>query len=369
MRLIKFLTLILGIVAFAACGNETHEQEKPKKGKVTLIASNNSVEVNTPITFTVIAEDGTDITAKATIMDKTNNRFVIVPNPYTPTEDGEYIFFAYGDKFDSDAITVNVVPTIPALPTDAEPENTSFYHRILLVDHTGTACKYCPHMMKALKEVAEDKGGYHDKYYEALAHSYGTSDPAGSDAANGISSDFHISNYPTVTINFQNSIRILWEDAVAPIKSQIDMLWKAEGANAGIAATTSLATKCVVVNAEVKAAVTNDYHITAWLLQDGIDEPQVGATEDWMRIHNNAIRQRIKASSITGVDLGNIVAGNTVSTALTLDISKNNWGINTDKANFKVLIIVSEKNDKGKFEVANVAICKIDDSVTYEYLD
>ena len=125
----------------------------------------------------------------------------------------------------------------------------------------------------------------------------------------------------------------------------------------------------MVVNTEVKAAVTNDYRITAWLLQDGIDEPQVGATEDWMRIHNNAIRQRINASSITGVDLGNIVAGKTVSTALTLDISKNNWGINTDKANFKVLIIVSEKNDKGKFEVANVAICKIDDSVTYEYID
>lgn len=367
MRLTKLFTLILGVVALAACNSDTITPEQPEsKGDVILRASNNSVEVNTPITFTVTAEDGTDITAEAVIMDKSNN-FTVVPNPYTPTEDGEYIFFASGANFISNAITVNVVPNIPALPTDTEPEKTSFYHRILLVDHTGTACKYCPQMMTALKEVAEDEAGYHNKYYEAIAHSFNANDPAGSDAANAVSSHFRPSGYPTVTLNFHNNIAIGWEGATDAIKAQIDNLWKADGANAGIAATTSLATKCVVVNTEVKAAVTNDYRITAWLLQDGISGDQTGATEDWMNTHNNAIRQHIIADDITGVDLGNIVAGSTQSTTLTLNISKNNWGIDKNKADFKVLIIVSEKNNKGNFEVANVAVCQIDDSVTYEY--
>jgi hypothetical protein len=144
---------------------------------------------------------------------------------------------------------------------------------------------------------------------------------------------------------------------------QIDALWKAEGADAGIAAAATLASKSVIVNTEVKAAVANDYRITAWLLEDGIYAKQTNATEEWMNTHDNAIRQRVSSDEISGVDLGTIAAGEKTSTALTLNIVGNKW----NRDNLKVMVIVSAKNDKGKFEVANVAICPMNDVVTYDY--
>ena len=369
MKLIKLFTLIISAAAFVACGGDSNGDDKhTPKGNVKFTADCVSVEINHPITFTVIAEDGTDITAEATIMDKTDNRFVIVPNPYTPTEDGEYTFFASGANFISSEIKVNVVPSIPALPIDAQPENTSFYHRILLVDHSGTTCSYCPEMMKILKELEE--GDYHDKYYEVVSHSFNSNDPASSDAAYFVKGHFGISSYPALTYNFYHDTISSHQGGAAAVKTQINKLWKAEGANVGIAATTSLATKCVVVNTEVKAAATNDYRITAWLLQDGIEATQSGGSADWMHIHNNALRQRVNVNAISGIDLGNIVAGETKTTALTLDISKKKWELkNESKNNFKVLIIVSEKNSKGKFDVANVVLCPIDESITYNYIE
>ena len=69
------------------------------------------------------------------------------------------------------------------------------------------------------------------------------------------------------------------------------------------------------------------------------------------------------SDDITGVDLGNIAAGEKRATAVTLKISRTDWV----RDNMKVLVITSAKNAKGKFEVANVAICPIGGSVTYEY--
>ncbi len=359
MKLTKFFALALAALAFVGCGDDKPEQGVKPSGDAVLAANNNSVEVNTPIVFTVTAADGTDLTADAVIYDKSHD-YVVVENPYTPTMDGEYEFYAVAGNIITPSIKVNVVPTIPALPEDAQPANTSFNHRILLVDHTGNTCGYCPQMMKALKTVAET-GDYHSKYYEAMAHTYSNSDPAFSGAASLVSNHHGVSSYPTLTYNFYHTTQSSYNDA--HIMGQIDALWKAEGADAGIAGATSLAASAVIVNVEVKAAVANDYRITAWLLEDGIYAKQTNATEDWMNTHDNAIRQRVSSDDISGVDLGTLAAGEKTSTALTLNIIGNKW----NRDNLKVMFIVSAKNGKGKFEVANVAMCPINDVVTYDY--
>ena len=359
MKLTKFFALALAALAFVGCGDDKPEQGVKPSGDAVLAANDNSVEVNTPIVFTVTAADGTDLTADAVIYDKSHD-YVVVENPYTPTMDGEYEFYAVAGNIITPSIKVNVVPTIPALPEDAQPANTSFNHRILLVDHTGNTCGYCPQMMKALKTVAET-GDYHTKYYEAMAHTYSNGDPAFSGAASLVSNHHGVSSYPTLTYNFYHTTQSSYNDA--HIMGQIDALWKAEGADAGIAGATSLAASAVIVNVEVKAAVANDYRITAWLLEDGIYAKQTNATEDWMNTHDNAIRQRVSSDDISGVDLGTLAAGEKTSTALTLNIIGNKW----NRDNLKVMFIVSAKNDKGKFEVANVAMCPINDVVTYDY--
>ena len=355
MKFTKFYTLIAATAAlFTACDST----DSPTVSGDIVLSAESVVEVNTPITFVVKTAAGEDVSANAIIFDKTHD-FAQVENPFTPTEDGDYKFYAVvGDAISND-IKVTVTPAVPALPEDSDAANTSFKHRILLVDHTGNTCGYCPQMMKALKEIEEIEE-LHGKYYEAMSHSYSNSDPAFSGAAATISSHYGIGGYPTLTYNFYHTISSSYN--AEHIKSQINALWK-EAADAGIAAATSMAAKSVVVNAEVKAAVEGEYSITAWLLEDGIEAKQTNATESWMNIHNNAIRQAATTSPISGYELGTLAAGETASQILNLTIARDNW----NRDNMKVMLIVSKMGANNKFDVANVVICPINDSITYDY--
>ena len=356
MKFTKFFALVAATVAmFAACtpgGDVT-----TATGDITLSAET-VVEVNTPIHFVVKDSSGANITNDATIFDKSHD-FAQVENPFTPTVDGDYTFYAVvGDAISKD-FKVTVTPEVPALPEDTDAANTSFKHRILLVDHTGNTCGYCPHMMKALKEI-EESGDFDGKYYEAMSHSYSNTDPAFSGAAASISSHYGLQGYPTLTYNFYHPTSSSYN--AEHIKGQINALWK-ESADAGIAASTNLAAKSVVVNAEVKAAVDGEYSITAWLLEDGIYAKQTNATDEWMNTHNNAIRQAATTSPLTGYELGALKTGETAEQILNLTIARDTW----NRDNMKVMLIVSKKGDNKKFDVANVVICPINDSVTYDY--
>jgi hypothetical protein len=214
-------------------------------------------------------------------------------------------------------------------------------------------------MMKALKEI-EESGDFDGKYYEAMSHSFSNTDPAFSGAAASISSHYGLQGYPTLTYNFYHPTSSSYN--AEHIKGQINALWK-ESADAGIAASTNLAAKSVVVNAEVKAAVDGEYSITAWLLEDGIYAKQTNATDEWMNTHNNAIRQAATTSPLTGYELGALKPGETAEQILNLTIARDTW----NRDNMKVMLIVSKKGDNKKFDVANVVICPINDSVTYDY--
>lgn len=356
MKFTKFFALVAATVAmFAACtpgGDVT-----TATGDITLSAET-VVEVNTPIHFVVKDSSGANVTNGATIFDKSHD-FAQVENPFTPTVDGDYTFYAVvGDAISKD-FKVTVTPEVPALPEDTDAANTSFKHRILLVDHTGNTCGYCPHMMKALKEI-EESGDFDGKYYEAMSHSYANTDPAFSGAAASISSHYGLQGYPTLTYNFYHPTSSSYN--AEHIKGQINALWK-ESADAGIAASTNLAAKSVVVNAEVKAAVDGEYSITAWLLEDGIYAKQTNATDEWMNTHNNAIRQAATTSPLTGYELGALKTGETAEQILNLTIARDTW----NRDNMKVMLIVSKKGANNRFDVANVVLCPINDSVTYDY--
>ena len=357
MKISKFIALIAAAATIVA-GCEPSQQEEPVSADAKLSVAETVLEVNTPIEFTVEDPEGNDVTAESVIFDA--NSFDEVTNPFIPTVDGKYKFYAvYGDAI-SNYVEVVVTPTVPALPEDAEPANTSFKHHILLVDHTGNTCSFCPRMMMALKEVEENEA-YHGKYYEAMSHSYSPSDPASSSAAYAVTGHYNIGgDYPSLTYNFYHT-KISSYNA-EDIKNQIDALWK-ESADASVTASTSLATKSVVVNTAVKAAVAGEYSVTAWLLEDGIEAKQTGATADWMNIHNNAIRSIAVGDTISGYELGAIEAGESAEQVLSLDILASSW--NCD--NLKVMLIVSKKNEKGKYDVANVAICPLNQSITYDY--
>lgn len=361
MKLFKFFLSVVALASFAvAC--ESNEPTPGPTGNISLSAHAESITIGEAITFTVMCE-GVDVTTESQIFLR-SAELPQVSNPYTPAEDGEFEFYAVYGSAVSGRVKVTVLPVIPELPADAQPESTAFNHRVLLVDHTGTQCGYCPKMMQALKQISEMEE-YHSKFYEAMSHTYNASDPAHSSAASGISSHYGVKSYPTLTYNFRYS-RTSSYDAT-DIMQQIDALWSAEGASAGISAAASLAATKVIVNTSVKAAVEGEYAVTAWLLEDNIQATQSGATEDWMSIHNNAIRQWVvseeNGNDISGVKLGVIAAGKSAEKALELPILSNKW----NRDNLKVLVIVSTLNANGKFDVANVALCAMNDVVGYDY--
>ncbi len=253
------------------------------------------------------------------------------------------------------SITIN-------LPDDPQPQSTDFSHRIMLLQHTGTACPNCPRLMTSLKEIAEDPG-YAAKYQHVASHSYNTDDPAWSEAAKKISDAF-CKAYPELTFNLSGETT--GDDtSVATIKRYIDQMHK-ESADAGIAAAAQVNGNALSVKVQVKAATENSYRVTAWVLEDDIKAQQSsnGAVEEWMHIHENVLRAFSGTSlnlGIYGEKLGTLKAGETAEKDLTIEIQK---GWKTE--NCKIFIIVNSSKD-GKFDVANCTICPIGGNVTYQY--
>lgn len=363
MKLTRIFTLLVaGLAMLTACDNNTEGNSDNGGYGATLTFDKETVEVNTPVTFTVTTTEGEDVTATALFYDKTHG-YKLIENPFTPTEDGKYDIYAVSGNYISQSATLVVTPAFPALPEDKEEANLAFNHRILLVDHSGTQCSACPGMMNALKELEEDEA-YHGKYHEAISHSFNTNDPASSSAAYALKTFFSVNEYPTLTYNFAHSA-VTVSANLSHTKQQIDALWSAEGADVGITAAASLGTNCVAVNTEVKAKSEGEYRITAWLLEDGIYQMQSGASEEWHNTHNNALRATAndKKTHLSGYDLGTLTAGAKSTKRLTLEL-KSNWV----RENLKVLVIASKKNEKGVFDVANVVLCPIGEVVEYDYI-
>lgn len=359
MKITKFLALMCAAtLAFVGCEGSGNDGPQAS-GSAVLTVDKSVATMGDTITFTVTNE-GVDVTAESKIYNK--DGYQEITNPFVVEADGLYEFYAvYGTSI-TKTIKVSVAPSIPELPEDDDPTNTSFNHRVLLVDHTGTKCGYCPLMMEALREVAAPEG-YHDKFYEAMSHTYNNDDPSWSRSAEVVTAHYGalVSGYPSLTFNFYHPASASYY--ATDIKSQIDALWKADGADAGVMAATTGGNTVVAVAAEVKAKVTGDYRITAWLLEDDIYAPQSGTSDESFYTHNNSIRHIASSDPITGFDLGTIEAGATAYKEMALEIQSAKW----NKEKLKVLVIVTARNSSNRYEIVAMNICPINGSVKYDY--
>ncbi len=251
---------------------------------------------------------------------------------------------------------------VPELPSDPQAGNTSFKHRIMLLQHTGAECPNCPYLMTSLKELAEDEA-YNDLYNHVASHSYSTNDPAYTEAASKISRALGHEFWPELTFNLTKE-NMDGSTDVDVIRSGIDKRVK-DNADAGISAAVKKSGDKLSVNVGVKAAKTNTYRIAVWLLEDGIEARQAGPAADWMHIHENVLRTMAGASlnlQIYGEKMGVVNEGQTAEKAFTLNL-EDEW----KAENCKVLILVNADDSNGKFDLANSAVCKIGGSIEYEY--
>ena len=346
--------------------------QEAASNEVTLKADKSVVKSGEQVTFTVIYE-GEDVTASSTIYANYTNEEV--SNPYTTTESGDLSFYAKYNGIKSKLCSVTVTPAYaPEFPVDAAPESYDFNQRVLLVDHTGLGCGYCPSMKEAIKSASEN-ANYKDKFNVVYSYSYSSSEVCYTSTSKTLYNYFvnvcststigmYLTGYPSTTFNYNHNTAGNFN----MVQSQINEVWDANP-TASIALAAKIEGDKIVISASVKSSKTQNVKLSLWVLEDDIYATQSNATASWMHTHHNVLRDaptKVSATDISGVDFGYIEANSTLSRVMEFDLfAASSW----KKENFKVIAIISAPSEKydNKYEVVNTAICEMDSSIGFDY--
>ena len=336
--------------------------------EVTLMVDKSVVKGGEAITFTVIYEEE-DVTADATIHANYTNEEV--SNPYTTPDSGELSFYAKYNDIKSKICSVTVIPAYaPEFPEDTNPESFDFNQRMLIVDHTGLGCAYCPGVKQAIHDTQE-KAEYKDKFNVVYAYTFSSNEVCYSSAARTLwnyyvgvcSTGDKLTGYPSFTTNYCFNYTGKYQ-----LEQRIDDLWE-ENPAASIAYAAEIVDDKIVVSASLKSAVSQNYKISLWVLEDDIYAKQTNASAEWMNTHSSVMRDAptgVSNSDISGIDFGYVEAGSTMSRVMEFDLfCANSWR----KENFKLIAILSAPNEKydGKYEVVTTSICEFGQSVGFDY--
>ena len=340
--------------------------------EVTLTADRGIVKSGDVVTFTVLYE-GEDVTSSSTLYANYTNEEV--SNPYTTSTSGDLSFYAKYNGIKSKLCSVTVTPAYaPEFPADNEPDSYDFNQRVLLVDHTGLGCGYCPYMKEAIKE-AEENANYKDKFNVVYAYSYSSSEVCYTSTSKTLFNYYqnicrtstigmYLTGYPSTTFNYQHNTAGNYN----MVQSQINEVWD-ENPTASVALAAKIVEEKIVVSASVKSSKTQNIKLSLWVLEDDIYATQSNATASWMHTHHNVLRDAptgVSSSDISGIDFGYVEANTTLSRVMEFDLfAASSW----KRDNFKLIAIISAPSEKydNQYEVINTAICDFGSSIGFDY--
>lgn len=357
-------------LSFSGKSAETTIEQKAAELVPVLTADNTTVTMGDTVTFSVSYADE-NVTADATIYDYYTN--AVVENPYTTQDAAERVFYATYNNRRSKVLTINILPDYaPTLPADSNPESYNFNQRMLIVDHTGVGCGFCPYMKATLKSLEEDSN-YNHKFNIVYAYSFRQSEKCYSSASYIFwqyyedicrTSYMPLTGYPSATFNFCRDFAA----SAGNMQTKIDEYW-VENPSASVAIATTIHNDKLVVNIEVKSAIAQNIHLAIWVLEDDIYAQQSGGYEEWMNTHHSVLRDcptGISKSDLSGIDFGYIQENSTKSKIYEFDLVKNS-GWNSD--NFKIIAVISSANEEfdNRYEVIDTSMCEIGGSAAHEY--
>ena len=244
--------------------------------------------------------------------------------------------------------------------------SSGYAQNMIAMQFTSVGCTNCPILSSALKDVVAqrpnvipvafhmDYGGYEDpmtlpvntKFYERV----NTGDGLG---------------LPLFALNFRKSSQHIINE-YAKMNSEIDAQAKNHPAICGVALETAydVAGRSLTVTARFKADVPGVYRYQIFLVEDGIDWPQVGAEgEDY--IHDNVLRKML-TDNIMGEKLNGgryLEAGKEYEAVRTVTL-ENEW--NAEK--MRVVAMMLNTDDSGEtFCSNNAAQCALGEAVDYAF--
>lgn len=370
MKFYRLCFILASTIMLSACTEKNSDTEKEDlDGSIVLSVDKSVIKCDgtDKATFSVILTDSEgkkhDVTSSSDIYSGTTQN-LLGEKTFSTTKGGEYSFYAMHGLSISPEIKVTATENIVDLPEDPQAGNTSFKHRILLIQHTGTNCPNCPRMMDSLKELAEDQS-YNGLYTHVASHSYnenGIGDDAYSPSAVTLSGEFCSGFYPDLTFNLtkENSGTDIRE-----IKARIDE-FKKDKADAGISVAVQPAGESIMVKTEIKVAKDDQYRIAVWVLEDDIYSRQSGASESWHNTHENALRYMHGTSVISriyGEKAGDLKAGEKKYMEVSIPV-ESSWKLE----NCEVVVIVSAADIKGDYELVNSTVCPVGESIAYQYI-
>ena len=266
---------------------------------------------------------------------------------------------------------------IPDRPADPNKESTSFKHRAMVMQFTGTACPNCPYLIEPLEQMEKD-ANYKDKFTWAAIHTYNPeSDPAApcnSVDQQKLGSTYGISGYPTVLVDIGTKIGA-YTNAALNLSNLQNAVKNAvtSPASAGIAAAMTLDENNRVVTARVsvKAKDSKVYNVSMWLLEDNIVGKQAGSSKE-KDYHDHAVRYVARGTdgnaNYIGYALNDgkaMTAGQIVDYVFSINISNQSIKL----ANCKLIFFVTTSTGNSYTVVNSVVSKDLKTAVPFEYTE
>ncbi len=291
---------------------------------------------------------------------------------FRSTTSGTFRFYAEYKVYQSAAVAVTVVDfAIPPRMEDPNPEKLNFKRRVMLIDHTGVGCQYCPYMLAALDDLSHDEE-YGDKFVLTAAHTFG-GDPYAPSNAKNLDGAMGVTTWPTVVFDMATYITNLgYESNKLALKKAIDQRLNKGKALAGISASMAMGNGVVVIRMSIKAAETSKFLVGAWLMEDGIYAAQMnhGMPDEGydFNTHNHVIRYLDSATNYIGHTVNNdteVLKGEVTDYLFQIPLEET-W----KTENCYVCLFVSTPDSNGNYTVNNVVVSNsLTESVSYEYID
>lgn len=364
-NIMKFASLLFAAAVMVISCDKTGGDDTDMDARFYISSDKNVIQSNGSdvATFTAVL-DGKDVTSETTFYFK-DSMTPLEGNKLSADKAGVYnVIGMYGTFYREEPVSVTAIDMpVPAPAEDPAASNTSFVHRAFLTQYTGTGCKYCPGMIRALRTAFEDEETKNMAVHSAV-HSYNVGDPAYITGPKA-------SGYPYLEIDMAVSFSYdLDPEAKAGVLKKVISERVSAPAKVGISANPVVKDDVLVVTVEVKAAEAGEYYLGVWFMQDNVYGQQtdgLGIADNSYNYHENCVRSADSrfGNTYAGYPLGEIKAGKTVQRTFVLNIDKETWKLK-DMNNLHFAAFVTAKNGRN-YNVVNVVDCEISEPTPYQY--
>lgn len=259
--------------------------------------------------------------------------------------------------------TVVVNPDDPNNPGDDDTKTTKYQHKVLIEDHTGAWCGWCPRVSYSIEKVREH-ATLGDYIIPVAIHNGDVMQIPASASIRSLSS---VNSYPTAIINRGNKWTTPENNNLAQVYNAIDK----NGSNVGIKISSNLTNTGGTISTSFKFSKSyENLKYSIFVLENGIiktDDPQENYTNfyDGVDVIPNFVHNDVLiaiSGTATGNTLGNVSANQEVSKgdqSVTYTLSNNNLE--------KVEVVVFITDNSGK--VLNVQKAHANETVEYQILN